>query len=197
MIATRDSNPADPAPRGPSVPPAGSSEVSGEAASVGGLVPPRLLQPGERVELACKPSLWFIVLHRPALLALACAAWIVPLWVDPTFQAAFTALLVAVGVSLTLLRLVVGFLDWLGRIYAMTDRRVFRIRGILRVRVFEAPLHQIQHTGLSLPLIERLLGLGTITFNTSGTGGTEAAWETVADPVGKQRAVTQARGLRG
>ena len=192
--------PAEPPRRsGPHAPASGQDPQPGGGAASGpngggaALLPRRLLLPDERVLLACKPSLWFVLLHRPMLLLLSMAVWLVPVGVDPGLHGAFTGWLILAGVLLTLLRLSLNALDWLGRIYALTDRRVLRVRGLFHVRVFESPLQRIQNTNLRLPLPERLLGLGTLTFSTAGTSGVEAAWRMVHDPLGRQRAVLAAR----
>ena len=56
-------------------------------------------------------------------------------------------------------------------------------KGVLRVAIFETALKDIQHTECFFSIRERLLGLGTITFATSGTAMIEAMWRMVADPM--------------
>ena len=73
----------------------------------------------------------------------------------------------------------------------LTDRRIVRVKGVLRVNVFETQLQQIQHTNTTFSLRERLLGLGTIHFATAGTGGIEASWEMVSHPLEVHRIVVQ------
>jgi len=92
---------------------------------------------------------------------------------------------------LLLLRLFWQFLEWLSRVYVLTDRRVVAVAGVLRVRVFEAPLQQVQHTNLLLSLRERLFGLGTVAFATAGTAIAEAYWLMLADPLEVHRKIVQ------
>ena len=75
--------------------------------------------------------------------------------------------------------------------YVLTDRRVIRIKGVLRVQVFETPLKQIQHTNVFFSVRERLFGLGTLTFATAGTAVIEAMWVMVARPLEIHRKVIQ------
>jgi uncharacterized membrane protein YdbT with pleckstrin-like domain len=91
-------------------------------------------------------------------------------------------------------RLFWQFLEWLSRVYVLTDRRVIRVRGVWRVRVFEALLKNIQHTTVERSMRERLLGLGTIGFATSGTAFTEASWRMVARPLEVHQIVVQTIG---
>ena len=79
----------------------------------------------------------------------------------------------------------VGFalLQWVARLYVLTNRRVLRLMGILNIDLFECPLTKIQNTYLTLAWYERLTGLGTIAFATAGTGGIEASWAYVNHPL--------------
>ena len=90
---------------------------------------------------------------------------------------------VLLGMSLIALRLVWQFVDWLSRVYVLTDQRIIRVRGVLRVSVFECRLAQIQQTDLLFTLRERLFGLGTLGFSTAGTAFTDAYWTMVAQPL--------------
>jgi len=152
------------------------------------MLPADLLQGGEIIILILKPSPLFIVLgalgHLTAIV-LVCllAAWSALL----TREAAMLA-----GIGLGSLRLGWQFLEWLSRVYVLTDRRVIRIAGVLRIFVFEAALKQIQHTDLVLSIRERLFGLGTIAFSTAGTGAAEAFWVMLHRPMAVHRRIIQA-----
>ena len=157
---------------------------SAEAAGAAVVVPARLIQEGEEVVLALKPSGLFVPLaSAPFILAIAMVAaggYALDTLriVDLNLQ-----LLALVCVALSVVRLLVAFLQWLSRIYVLTNRRVIRVKGVLRIRIFECPLARIQNTVLSLSFLERIVGLGTILFATAGTGRAEAAWVMVARPI--------------
>ena len=146
-------------------------------------IPARLIQPDEEIVLAIKPGGAFVLVVSAPLVAgltmlaaasyLADAAGLANLHVP-----AVTAMCVAVG----LLRVLVACLQWLGRTYVLTNRRMLRIKGVLRVNVFECGLARIQNTRLSLSPAERLFGMGTILFATAGTGEAQAAWLMIARP---------------
>jgi uncharacterized membrane protein YdbT with pleckstrin-like domain len=148
------------------------------------MLPTALLQPSEIIILLVKPSPLYIVLaplQTLAVLALLTAAAFV---ISPQFLLGVPRRdLVLAGVGLIGLRLFWQFLEWLSRVYVLTDQRVIRVRGVLRVNVFEARLEQIQHTDTLFTLRERLFGLGTLTFSTAGSAAIEAAWEMVARPL--------------
>jgi len=156
-------------------------ESAAQAAPV--VVPARLIQDGEEIVLALKPSGWFILLVSApftiAVIILAIGAYLVDtigLAHLPFAQLALVCL-GAIG-----LRLVVALLQWISRIYVLTNRRILRVRGVLTVDVFECGLHRIQHTSLVLPLSERIFAIGTLVFATAGTALPEAAWVMIARP---------------
>ena len=145
-------------------------------------LPHNLIQDGEQIVLAIKPSLFFIVLTcLPFFLAAALVA-VGAKVLDEWLPAVPLRLVATVAVLSCLGRLIVAGLQWLARFYVLTDRRVLRIRGVLSVQIFECPLTRIQNTSLVMTLAERVVGLGTLYFATAGTAGYEAAWLMIAKP---------------
>lgn len=144
------------------------------------LVPAQLLDGGEIIILALKPSLWYIPLVSLRWLAVAAILVLASLW---SGWAGYTSTLVQVAVVLALGRLAYAALQWASRSYYLTNRRVMRIRGVLTVDVFECPLTRIQNTRLGFSLPERLVRAGTITMSTAGIGDGHASWRTVARPL--------------
>lgn len=157
--------------------PAGSAE--GAAPADGVIDSPD----GETVILDLKPHpLYILIACGPHLLAVA-AVCAVLLWiVSQGIALAPSRGILSVALMLALARLLWQALDWAGRRYVLTDRRVIRDAGVLRRFHFEAALGSIQHVNVQRTLSERLTGLGTIGFATSGTGMTEAYWISVASP---------------
>jgi uncharacterized membrane protein YdbT with pleckstrin-like domain len=144
-------------------------------------IPAHLLDGGEIVELKIKPSMWFIVFT--SFRTLLATGLIIAFSAHLTSFGLSQPLLVKAAFGLATARLVVGALQWVSRLYVLTNRRVMCVRGIFNVDIFECQLTRIQNTFLSLTLYERLLSLGTIGFATAGTGGVEAAWENVNHPL--------------
>jgi hypothetical protein len=146
------------------------------------VVPRHLLDGGEIVHFAIKPSPWFVLLTSARwlligiLLALAAGTDVIPSpyrWY--VYQAAFWV---------PAARVAWAMLDWVSRLYVLTNRRVMRIRGVFNVDLFECSLDRIQNTAVSLPLAERVLRVGSITFQTAAAaGGGTASWRIVARPL--------------
>lgn len=158
------------------------------------LLPSELIQPGEIIILLIKPSPLFILLDSlRGLFALAVIFGLALALTNVTALGLGRRDLIVLCLALASMRLFWQFLEWLGRIYVLTDRRVIRVRGVLRVQVFEAQLKHIQHTTTYFSLRERLFGLGTIGFATaSAAGSAEAFWRMIARPLDVHQIVIQA-----
>jgi len=178
-------------------PPAGVPQMNANGEAVSGyvpedLVPAQLLDGGEIVILAIKPSLWFILINSfraVAVLALVVAA--VLCFAPPGFWVA-PRMLIQAAIGLALLRVVIASLQWVSRLYVLTNRRLMRIRGVLNVDLFECQLARIQNTSMRFNWYERILRLGTIDITTAGTGLIEARWENLPRPLDIHEALRKA-----
>lgn len=165
-----------------------------QAPRVATMLPAELIQGGETIILLLKPSPWSILIRSLFFLSLLAVTVMLILW----FQGAGMISIITRR-DLALSSFGIGsiclfwyFLDWLGRVYVLTDRRVIRVRGVVRIAVFEAPLRHIQHTHTTFTFQERLFGLGTIGFATSGAAQTQASWRMVAEPLEIHQTVLEA-----
>ncbi|MCI0362696.1 MAG: PH domain-containing protein [Phycisphaerales bacterium] len=96
------------------------------------------------------------------------------------------------GIGLAALRLGWQVLEWVSRVYILTDRRVICRSGVLRGSVFETPLKNIQHVSVFARYRERMFGLGTIGFATSGSHTFQAYWVMIRQPFAVHKTVVQA-----
>ncbi len=162
------------------------------AARAAAMLPAELLQPHEIIVLLLKPSPWFIVLAPLKTLVLLVVMVLGLVLLNSYVDLGVSHRdLVLLGVALVGMRLFWQFLEWLSRVYVLTDQRLIRVRGVLRVQVFECQLSQVQHTQTLFSIRERLFGLGTIAFATAGTAITEAFWTMVARPLEVHHVVVQ------
>ena len=169
---TPNANPADPL--------GGDVAVRPEA-----LLPNYVFQPGEIVILLLKPSPWFILLWPLAFYLYVTTIVAILVVLTNKFFIDFVAPrdIITLGILIILMRIVWQFLDWLGRTYVLTDRRMIRIQGVLRINIFECQLKQIQHTTAHFTIRERLFTLGTIGWATAGTAGVNVYWRMIAKPL--------------
>ncbi|MCK4871565.1 MAG: PH domain-containing protein [Phycisphaerales bacterium] len=176
---------------------AADPSLSSEATSVAErhearTLPARLLDDGELVILMLRPHPLFVLLHPLGSLTGLAVLTVVAWWIirlSPTGPGG--GLMLTVGGSLILLRLIWSCLEWYNRVYVLTDRRVIRRRGVLRVSLFQAPLRRIQHLTMYFSIRERLFGIGTIGFATAGTGIPEAYWVMVRQPLTVHRRIQE------
>jgi uncharacterized membrane protein YdbT with pleckstrin-like domain len=156
------------------------------------IIPQKLITEGEVVLLALKPSLWFILLVSGRWL-IAAAVVIAAVQLSGGYIDRVVATWVNQGAILVAaVRLVVAAMEWLGRVYVLTDRRVMRLKGVVRIDLFECQLSRIQQVVLVAPLAERVVLCGTLLFYTAGTDTLDAAWETLAHPSAVYQTVLEA-----
>ncbi len=152
-----------------------------------------LVRDDEIIILLLRPSLWYVPLSSMgglvfiALVTFALAYMARLPWVGWSDIHAF-----ALGVSLAALRLGWQMLEWINRVYVLTDRRVITRSGVLRVIVFQTQLKNIQHTSIFASMRERALGLGTIGFATAGSDTFETFWTMIRQPFAVHSIVTDA-----
>lgn len=171
---------------------AGETGASEAAARAAGMLPAELLQPGEIIILLLKPSAWFILLAPlrtlTLILVLALIAYVVNSYAGLGVSGQNLAM---ITLALMLVRLFWQFLEWLSRVYVLTDRRVITVAGVLRVLVFESTLEKVQHTNMHFSLRERLFALGTISFATAGTAVSETCWLMLNTPLEVHQKIVQ------
>ncbi|MGD0387729.1 MAG: PH domain-containing protein [Tepidisphaeraceae bacterium] len=147
--------------------------------SLGTLLGSHVLRDGELVLMILKPSLWFIVFNSLAFatgVAVAAAALAL---VDRRTHDHFyleSALFVIIG------RLMWAVLQWMGRIYILTDQRVLRITGVFTVDLFDCPLRKVVRTRTVSSSRERLVAVGSIEIIPSDEAMPSAVWQTIARP---------------
>ncbi len=147
------------------------------------VVPPHLLDGGEIVHFAIKPAPWFILLVSLRWIVaagmLACLAWVDVVAPSYRVNALQAAVLIVAG------RMGWAAMEWVSRLYVLTNRRVISIRGVAKVEVFECMLDRIQNTHVVLSPPERLVRVGTIAFQTAAAGSTggTGTWRMVAKPL--------------
>jgi len=138
------------------------------------------LQPGETIILAVRAHwLLFLASALPALLGVAIVSAVL-LGVQISFGPSLVRP-VAIGLALVgALGVGFAYFEHRGRLYILTDRRVIRRAGALRVRLTELPLTEID----TVEVQQAASGdtpdrVGIVVF--SGAGG-KLAWEFVPEP---------------
>ena len=89
---------------------------------------------------------------------------------------------------------VVTYLRWRFTHYVITTQELYYRSGIISESVIQIRLANIQNTGYSRSVLERILGYGDISIQTSGTDTTELLIENVPNPREVNGILTNQRG---
>jgi uncharacterized membrane protein YdbT with pleckstrin-like domain len=107
-----------------------------------------------------------------------------------------TAIVIAAVIAA--LTLVVGYLRRIGTKYLITTQRLRISRGLVRKHVQETRLERVQNVNYQQGVLDRVLGVGSVDFDTAGTDDSEFRFEWVNHPEevvrAVDRAVEEARG---
>src|SRR5579872_3131154 len=149
------------------------------ATSLGTLLGSHVLRDGELVLLILKPSLWFIAFNSLAFALVSAITATALALIDHRMHDHFyfeAALFVVTG------RVMWSVLQWMGRIYILTDQRVLRISGIFSVEIFDCPLRKVVRARMVSTSREKLVGVGSIEIIPSDEAIPTAIWQTIAKP---------------
>jgi hypothetical protein len=149
------------------------------ATSLGTLLGSHILRDGELVLLILKPSLWFIAFNSLVFALIIGFTAAASALIDHRMHDHFyfeAALFVITG------RLMWSVLQWMGRLYILTDQRVLRITGIFSVEVFDCPLRKVVRARMVSTAREKLVGVGSIEIIPSDEAMPSAIWQTIAKP---------------
>jgi uncharacterized membrane protein YdbT with pleckstrin-like domain len=144
------------------------------------------LQTGEEIVFEGHPSwraiLGFYVLGVVAAVALGVLVGI----------AADTGPGVIVVLGALAVVLVVGLVKRIETRYVVTNQRLRIRRGLLSRRIQQTRLDRVQNVNTSQSLLDRVLRVGTVDFDTAGSDDSEFAFRGIADPDAVVAAVDRA-----
>lgn len=158
-------------------PPGAADAVTSWTALPGGVV-----DGGEIVVLAIKPSMW-----KPALES---APWLVVAAVAAGFVASLRLPLPGLSIVGTIqILLLVGFARlgfsiarWIPTWHVLTNRRIIDVHGVRKPVIASCALVDIRNTFVQKGVAEQLLRLGSIAFSTMPACDRPIYWRTIADP---------------
>ena len=148
--------------------------------SLAALLTGHILRDGEVVLLILKPSLWFIVFSSMRFLAAGLIAVIAAkLWLHNSHAVTsiiYTATFLVAG------RVMWAVLQWMGRLYVLTDLRVVRLSGVFNVEVVDCALRKVAQARLTRTFREKLWRLGSIEIVPLDDSCPTSVWQTVKRP---------------
>src|SRR6266487_381819 len=134
------------------------------------------LHPGEQIVFEGRP-VWRSILsfYITGFIAAAVIGVVVAI-------AASTGLGVAVWLVLFALVVLVGFIRRISTRYTITSQRLRIQRGLLAKHVQQTRIERVQNVNTSQSVIERMLRVGTVDFDTAGTDDSDFTFVGVGSP---------------
>jgi uncharacterized membrane protein YdbT with pleckstrin-like domain len=96
--------------------------------------------------------------------------------------AASVALGIVVGLVLLALAVLVGFIKRMATTYMVSTQRLYIREGILAKRVQQTRIDRVQNVNTDQSLMERILRVGTVDFDTAGSDDSEFRFVGIASP---------------
>jgi uncharacterized membrane protein YdbT with pleckstrin-like domain len=100
---------------------------------------------------------------------------------------------VGAGVVAFAIILAFGFLVRIATTYTITNHRLHIQRGLIARKTQEARLERVQNVNTDQGVLDRILQVGTVDFDTAGTTDSDFSFRGVAQPEKVVRAVDQAQ----
>lgn len=145
------------------------------------------LHPGEQIIFRGRPSWRSTLQFYLGGLVLAVIAGAAAALIDST------GLGVAVGAGVFAIVLVVGYLRRLSSHYVVTDERLHIRRGLVSRHVQETRLERVQNVNTDQSILQRVLQIGDVDFDTAGTDDYDFTFAGVAQPEKVVQAVDRAQ----
>jgi uncharacterized membrane protein YdbT with pleckstrin-like domain len=151
------------------------------------------LRSGERVIFQGHPS-WRSVLgfYLKGLLLTALAGGVAAL-VTAIGGSVDTGVVAGVAAAAFVLVLIVGFVKRIATTYTITNERLHIHRGIVARKVQQTRIERVQNVNIDQSVLERLLQIGKVDFDTAGTDDSDFTFTGVAQPEQVMQAVEQAQ----
>jgi uncharacterized membrane protein YdbT with pleckstrin-like domain len=102
-------------------------------------------------------------------------------------------LVAAVVVAGGALLILVGFVRRIATVYTITNQRLRIKRGILSKRIQQTRIDRVQNVNTEQSVIDRLLRVGTVDFDTAGTDDSDFTFAGVSSPSRVVEAVDRAQ----
>ncbi|HUU10870.1 MAG TPA: PH domain-containing protein [Phycisphaerae bacterium] len=155
-------------------------EIENEMPIRARIISPSLLLPAEVVIFEVKPSLWYVVFASLPIAAVGLTLTFLVCVIEQLYAIRYLG--AVIGMWLIGLRIAFALLQWLGRTYVLTDRRILMQSGVLEVGVESMPLEDIENTFVAQAVAQRVLGIGKIFFRAGSPHCASLAWEHIRRP---------------
>lgn len=146
-------------------------------------IPGGVIDGGEIVILAIKPSMW-----RPLFDS---AAWMVGSWILAGLLTILGKPIAGLSMTTTVqivlmggtVGLAVAILRWIPTWYVLTNRRIIHIHGVRTPRIDSCELLEIRNTFVQVGIEEKVTNLGSITFVMDKAASRPRTWRSIQHPL--------------
>lgn len=145
-------------------------------------IPGGVVDGGEMVLLAIKPSMWRPLFESGWWLAFTALAAVAIVSLAQPIPGLSIAASLQIALAVGFGRLALAILRWVPRWYVLTNRRVLDIAGIREPRIWSCPLIEVRNTYLAASTAENLAGVGTVTFVTEHAHLPPRLWKSINQP---------------
>ena len=152
------------------------------------------LEPGEQIIFEGHPS-WRSILgfYIKGLVAVAIAAAIAGVATRVADDEVNTGLTIAVAIAVFAFVVVLGYVKRLFTTYTISNHRLHIRRGIVSREEQQTHINRVQNVNTDQSVLERLLQIGTVDFDTAAGGDYDFKFAGVADPRDVVEAVHRAQ----
>jgi hypothetical protein len=151
---------------------------------LGALLARHIVRDGEVVILVLKPSFWFILLSSLRFIATVAIFAMGAITLEGRYNREWFYLEAAI--FLVAGRIMFSVLQWMGRMYVLTDMRVIRLSGVFKLEIFDCALRKVARTQITTSLKERLCGTGSIEIipaaDPHDAAPAAGTWQTIRRP---------------
>jgi hypothetical protein len=150
---------------------------------LGELLARHLLRDGEIVQLMIRPSRWFILLTSlrflsiVAILVCALEIYMNQHGRDPRHRC------IEIGVGVMAGRVMWAIIQWMSRLYVLTNLRILSIKGVFNSEIFDCPLRKVARVSLDMSPKEKIFLVGSITLIPQDDNMPIGAWWIISKPV--------------
>lgn len=142
-------------------------------------VPGGVVDGGEIILLAIKPSMWRPVFDSMPWMVVCTGLAIALTWLQRPLPGLSLATTAQVFLLLALARLAWAVVRWVPTWYLMTNRRLIEVHGVRAPRIRSCPLLEVRDTFVHVSVSERITGLGTITLITREDARSSHVWRSI------------------
>jgi uncharacterized membrane protein YdbT with pleckstrin-like domain len=104
-----------------------------------------------------------------------------------------SGLVPVVVVAILVLLVVIGLIKRIATTYTITNQRLHIRRGIIARKVQQTRLERVQNVNTEQSVLERILQVGTVDFDTAGTTDSDFSFRGVSQPEKVMAAVDEAQ----